>query len=125
MNWPFWTLLALVIVYVGYQQWWLRRGVVHVSVHDIKGFLDARQKFFLVDVREPKEFSGGHIPGAVNVPLSRLSENASGWSRDREIYVVCGSGQRSVLAARRLMAMGFTKVANVDGGLRRWPWVTE
>lgn len=125
MNWPFWILLALVIIYVGYQQWWLRRGVVHVSVHDIKGLLDTHKKFFLVDVREPKEYAGGHIPGAVNVPLSRIPEEASGWSRDREIYVVCGSGQRSVLAARRLMAMGFTKVANVDGGLRRWPWATE
>ncbi|MDF2626360.1 MAG: sulfurtransferase [Symbiobacteriaceae bacterium] len=125
MNWPFWILLACVIVYVGYQQWWLRRGVAHVSVHDIKALLDTRKKFFLVDVREPKEYDAGHIPGAVNLPLSRLPEESAGWSRDREIYVVCGGGQRSVLAARRLMAMGFAKVANVDGGMRRWPWATE
>lgn len=125
MNWPFWILLALVVIYLTYQQWWLRRGVIHVSVHDIKALLDTRTKFFLIDVREPKEYGAGHIPGAVNVPLSRIAEDAAAWSRDREIYVICGSGRRSVLAARRLMAMGFTKVANVDGGLRRWPWATE
>ncbi|HWI65892.1 MAG TPA: rhodanese-like domain-containing protein [Symbiobacteriaceae bacterium] len=124
MNWLLWVLLALVIVYVGYQQWWLRRGVTHVSVHDIKALIDTRRRYFLVDIREPKAFEAGHILGAVNIPFGRLEQEAAQWERDREIMVICGRGQQSVLACRRLMAMGFTRVRNVDGGLRRWPWGT-
>lgn len=124
LNWPIWVSLALVALYVGYQQWWLRRGVTHVSVHDIKAALDARRRFFLVDVREPVEYEAGHIPGAVNVPLGRLEQEAAGWEREREILVICGGGRRSVLACRRLLAMGFTRAMNVDGGMRRWPWGT-
>jgi rhodanese-related sulfurtransferase len=124
MNWWFWPLLVGSILYILYQQWWLRRGIPQASVHDLKGMIDTRQKYFLVDVREPIEFGGGHIPQAVNVPLGALQQQAAGWNRDRQIYVVCASGRRSVVACRRLLGMGFTQVANVDGGMRRWPWGT-
>lgn len=124
MNWPFFVLLGLVAAYVLYQQWWLRRGVTHISVHDVKALLDARRSFFLVDVREPAAYGAGHIPSAVNVPLGRLAQEAAGWDRDREILVVCAAGRQSVLACRHLMAQGFAKVRNVDGGMRRWPWGT-
>lgn len=124
MNWPFWVLLALVVAYVGYQQWWLRRGLTHVSVHDVKALIDTRRRYFLVDVREPVEFEGGHILNAVNVPLGRLKQEAAGWERDREVLVICASGRRSVLACRQLTDMGFTRIRNVDGGMRRWPWGT-
>lgn len=124
MNWWFWVLLAGVMLYTVYQQWWLRRGVLQASVHDVKGMLDTRKQYFLVDVREPVEFSGGHIPQAVNIPLGALEQQAAAWSRDRQIYVVCASGRRSLVACRKLAGMGFTQVANVDGGMRRWPWGT-
>lgn len=124
LNWLFWLLLAFVVAFLAHQQWWVRRGVTHVSVHDIKAFMESRQRFFLVDVREPGEFASGHLPLAVNVPLGRLAIEAENWERNRDIMLVCATGRRSVIACRQLQAMGFTAVRNVEGGIRRWPWGT-
>ncbi|HYF91453.1 MAG TPA: rhodanese-like domain-containing protein [Symbiobacteriaceae bacterium] len=122
MNWLFWVLLIPVVGYLVYQQWWLRRGLTHVAVHDIKAYLDARHPFFLVDVRESAQYNAGHIPTAVSVPLDRLEQEAEGWDRTREVLIICTNGTQSVLACRRLAAKGFTRVRNVEGGMRRWPW---
>ena len=77
---------------------------------------------WLVDVREPNEFVGelGHIEGAALVPLATLEAAAAGWVRDKEIVVVCRSGARSARGARALVAMGFTRVMNLRGGMMGW-----
>ena len=72
---------------------------------------------FLLDVRLPTEFSAGHIPGAVNIPVddlrSRLSEIPSG----RKIVTYCQVGQRGYLATRILVQAGFPAV-NIGGGFK-------
>lgn len=72
---------------------------------------------FLLDVRLPTEFSAGHIPGAVNIPVddlrSRLSEIPSG----RKIVTYCQVGQRGYLATRILLQAGFP-VVNIGGGFK-------
>jgi sulfur-carrier protein adenylyltransferase/sulfurtransferase len=76
-------------------------------------------EFRIVDVREPDEFVGelGHIPGAELAPLSTVTHVARGWDREKEVLVVCRSGGRSANAARQLVAMGFTHVINMRGGM--------
>jgi rhodanese-related sulfurtransferase len=74
----------------------------------------------LIDVREPGEFSAGHVPGAVNLPLGGLPGSAAQLERDARIIVICQSGRRSVRAAKRLLKSGFTDVHNVVGGTRAW-----
>jgi rhodanese-related sulfurtransferase len=69
----------------------------------------------LIDVREPDEFARGHIPGAHNVPLSRLRESYAALPRDRELWTVCGVGQRAYFATRFLLQHGF-RVRNLSGG---------
>ncbi len=67
----------------------------------------------LVDVREADEFRAGHIPGAVNVPLSEIS--GIGISRDRPLYVYCLRGMRSRSAVRTLKRMGYGDVRSIGG----------
>ncbi|MCK6547231.1 rhodanese-like domain-containing protein [Myxococcota bacterium] len=76
----------------------------------------------LVDVREVHEYRGelGHIQGAELVPLATVAEAASRWDKDRELVVVCRSGGRSGRAAAMLAANGFTRVANMVGGMLAW-----
>ncbi len=73
----------------------------------------------LIDVREPREWEIGHLPGARLMPLATLPDALSSLDRAREIVVMCRSGQRGGTAARQLAAAGF-RVSNLAGGLLRW-----
>ena len=70
----------------------------------------------LVDVREPDEYSGGHIPGSVNVPLSTMAQiRQIAPDTATPLYVYCLSGARSGQAERALKQMGYTNVSNIGG----------
>lgn len=75
----------------------------------------------LLDVREPDEFAGGHVPGAVNMPIGGIPSRMGELDPDAETLLICRSGHRSRTAARRLKRAGFTEVANVRGGMTAWP----
>jgi NADPH-dependent 2,4-dienoyl-CoA reductase/sulfur reductase-like enzyme/rhodanese-related sulfurtransferase len=70
---------------------------------------------FLLDVRSPAELLLEAVPGAVNIPLPELRARLGELPRDREILVICRSGQRAYYATRILLQNGF-KVRNVSGG---------
>lgn len=72
-----------------------------------------------VDVREPQEFAQGHVPGAVNLPMSRLTSQLDRLDRDRRVHVVCASGNRSGAMTELLRAAGFDAV-DVTGGTIAW-----
>jgi rhodanese-related sulfurtransferase len=76
----------------------------------------------VIDVREPEEFNGplGHVPGARLVPLGKLNEEVKTLKNERPIVVVCRSGARSAQATVMLGKAGFTRVANLSGGMLRW-----
>lgn len=85
--------------------------------------LAAGDAVFLVDVRQPEEFSAppGHLPGAVNVPLADLpSRTGELAARRQPIVVVCKTDRRSARAATELLATGFRDVAVLRGGTDEW-----
>ena len=61
----------------------------------------------LVDVREAEEFAAGHVPGAINLPLSQMRRRFAELPRDREIWISCGVGQRAYYATRFLAQHGY------------------
>ena len=69
-----------------------------------------------LDVRHSAELAIESLPGAVNIPLDQLRARLDELPRDREIHVVCRSGQRAYYATRILLQNGF-KVRNVAGGM--------
>lgn len=73
----------------------------------------------LLDVREDQEWSAGHAPDAVHVPLGRLSARVGELPRDREVVVVCRSGRRSAAATRHLVGAGID-AHNLAGGMQAW-----
>jgi rhodanese-related sulfurtransferase len=74
----------------------------------------------VLDVREPEEFAGGHIPGAVNLPQADLATRLDEVPRDRPVLVICQGGFRSLRAAQFLAQSGFSDVASVKGGTEAW-----
>ncbi len=97
---------------------------------DLAEKLEQKTDLLLVDVREPAEFQAMHIPGSISVPRGIL-ESSCDWDYDdtirelaagheREIVVICRSGNRSVLAADVMQQMGFKDVVSLKTGVRGW-----
>ncbi len=73
----------------------------------------------LLDVRTPAEYSTGHLPGALNVPLGDLPRRVEKLAKDKPVVVYCRSGARSASARRFLERAGFT--AHDLGPQHAWP----
>ncbi len=71
------------------------------------GHWDSTGDAFLLDVRQKPELAVEHVPGAVNIPLQELRQRLDELPRDREILVICRSGQRAYYATRLLLQKGF------------------
>ncbi|PSL38009.1 rhodanese-related sulfurtransferase [Labedella gwakjiensis] len=82
------------------------------ELHDLDGVT-------VIDVREPDEFAGGHVPGAVNVPLQTVPDSLDRFDPEKPVYLICQAGMRSERAATFLDARGFDTV-NVTGGTSAW-----
>jgi len=107
-----------------------RKCVDEIFPWDLSEKLEAGDDLLLLDVREPAEFEAMHIEGSLNVPRGIL-ESACEYgyeetvpelvrARDRDVVVVCRSGNRSVLAAAVMQQLGYGRVSSLKTGLRGW-----
>lgn len=105
-------------------------SVQEVFPWDVDERLEKGEAPMLLDIREESEFSAMRIEGSLNVPRGIL-ESACEYdyeetvrelveARDREIVIICRSGNRSVLAAVTMQIMGYQQVASLKTGLRGW-----
>lgn len=114
----FWLALALVALYLS-----LRPSVpaeARMKAQDLRGRLQTETGLALVDVRTAEEFAGGHLKGAKNIPLDRLTERSSELAKDRPVVLYCYSGSRSASALRALQGLGFSQVKHLQGGILAW-----
>jgi len=82
-----------------------------------------RDDVHVLDVRARAELGGelGHLAGVLHIPLDELRERTSEVPADRPVVVVCQTGRRSAMATVILRKAGLAHVANVAGGMVRWP----
>lgn len=80
--------------------------------------LAARENTPLIDVRERDEYAAGHVPGAVNIPMSELGERLDELPSEA-FDVICHSGGRSGRVVEALEPRGYD-ATNVDGGTAGW-----
>jgi rhodanese-related sulfurtransferase len=121
-NW--YLFLGLVVVLVMLFADPLRQrllGIANVPVAQAIQLIN-RHNGVVVDVREPNEFSTGHIPNATNIPLGSIAGRLSELKKFKEkpIVVCCRSGHRSAQAAAVLRKNGFVSVHNLAGGMLAW-----
>ena len=75
---------------------------------------------FVLDVREQDEWNTVHIPGATLIPLGQLPDRLAELPKDKEIVVVCRSGNRSQSGRDILLQAGFGQVTSMAGGMNDW-----
>lgn len=75
---------------------------------------------YVIDVREPREFAQGHVPGSKLIPLPALLDDLSQAPHDRPVVLVCRGGRRSALAAAGLRDAGHPNAAALEGGMVAW-----
>lgn len=91
-----------------------------ISVQALKDLQKRKVMFYLIDVRQPAEFSGGHIAGAISMPLDTLPNTFRNIPRGVKLVVYCLSGVRSASAVAFLQARGYTKAVSLAGGYKAW-----
>ncbi len=91
-----------------------------ITVRELKERRDKGDKVFLLDVREPHEFSLAKIEGATLIPLGTLSGSLNQLDPNEEIVALCHKGMRSADATGFLLQQGFTNVKNLIGGIDAW-----
>lgn len=99
-----------------------RANITECSVVELKDKLASDPKAVLIDVREESEFAAGHVPNAVHLSKGILERDIETRYPDPSttLYLLCGGGYRSALAADSLRKMGYTHVTSVDGGWKAW-----
>ena len=82
----------------------------------------SREGALLVDVRERDEIQGlaFDVPDLVVMPMSEFEQRCVELPRDRDLVIVCRIGERSLKATYFLMYQGYTRVANMEGGIVKW-----
>lgn len=108
MNWP--TLLLPVALLAA---WFLFKRMSFVSASRARQLL--RQGALVLDVRQPGEFRSGHLPTALNIPLSELCESLPRQVPDKNqaLLLHCFSGTRSGIGKRHLANLGYRNVFNL------------
>lgn len=81
---------------------------------------DKKAAPFVLDVRTPGEFAGGHVPGAYNIPVQMLDQRLSEVPKDRDVVVYCESGTRASKAESLLGERGYTRVRQMSGSMAAW-----
>ena len=78
------------------------------------------QGAFILDVRQPEEWVDGHIPGSTLIPLAELESRVAEVPADKEVVVVCRSGNRSATGRDILKKAGLVEVTSMAGGVTQW-----
>jgi hydroxyacylglutathione hydrolase len=90
------------------------------TVRQLEKRLSQEPKLLVIDVRQPGEWSAGHIEGALHITGAELPNRINEVPKDRPIATICGSGYRSSVSASLLLKHGHPDVTNVLGGMSAW-----
>jgi len=95
-----------------------------ITVEELKQLIESTKEknYMLVDVRQPTEYEGGHIPGAKFIPLNDLVSDFSGLPQNKDLIFYCHSGGRSLAASSMASEEMVTdkKIYNLTGGILAW-----
>ena len=114
------TLLIAIAIFAIYSiivYLYQRKIVKTISEEE---FRQGYRKAQLIDVREPNEFSAGHVLGARNIPLSQLKMRKGEIRSDKPVYLYCQNGMRSGRAAQFLHRKGYRQLSQLQGGFKKW-----
>jgi len=93
-----------------------------VTAADVKAAIDKKEKAIFLDVRDPGEYTAGHLPGAINVSRGTLEFNV--WDKisdkNAKVYVYCKTAGRSALATKTLNDLGYKNAVLMEAQFEDW-----
>jgi adenylyltransferase/sulfurtransferase len=92
----------------------------NITPTEVADRLARNDEVVLIDVREPYEWTTGHIEAARHIPLQQVPQRLTEIPKDRDVVMICRSGGRSEHARAFLASQGYTRVLNMIGGMQRW-----
>lgn len=93
--------------------------LISISAEKVYSMI-GNDSIYIIDVRQPDEYNGGHIKNAINIPVSTISEEIKNKiSVDSTIIVYCANGNRSQMASKMFLEMGYSTVYDM-GGINNW-----
>ncbi len=100
---------------------WVKAGkevdtIKSVTAEELETVMSANGSANVIDVRRPGEFASEHVEDAFNLPLDYINDQMSEIDKDKQYYLHCVSGYRSLIAVSILKPRGFTKLIDVDCG---------
>ena len=112
--------LALVVFLIVTLSGGAKTGGMPSTISVNEAFQKYNQGIFLLDVRRQDEWDAYHVVNTTLIPLDELPNRLSELPRDKEIVVICHSGNRSSQGRDILLNAGFTQVTSMEGGLIAW-----
>ena len=104
-----------------------KKQIRTIDMATFKSAFDRKDLGLIVDVREPGEYAGGYVPGAVNLPRGVIELRIwpyvgfpQNTELNKKITLYCGSGVRCILAAKSLQDLGFSNVTAADMRIDDW-----
>ncbi|MDC3415502.1 rhodanese-like domain-containing protein [Aquibacillus salsiterrae] len=113
-------LLAIVAAFIIFSVYRYIKQTKILKTLTEEQFREGYRKAQLIDVREPKEYEGGHILGARNIPVTQLRQRLIELRKDQPVYLYCQSGTRSARAAMVLHKKGYKQLYHLKGGFKKW-----
>ncbi|MRX72594.1 rhodanese-like domain-containing protein [Bacillus lacus] len=110
-------LIGAILAYSIFTYFYQRRIMKSLTEEEFKA---GYRKAQLIDVREPKEYDGGHILGARNIPLSQMRVRHKEIRPDQPVYIYCQNTVRSGRAAAMLRKKGVKNISTLKGGYKQW-----
>jgi adenylyltransferase/sulfurtransferase len=97
-------------------------GVPEITPTELKDRLDREDRLVLLDVREPHEYAIADLPehGQLRIPMRQVVGRVGELDKEVDLVIYCRSGARSGRVVAHLLASGFERVWNLEGGVLRW-----
>jgi len=115
-------ILPLLFLSIGCTQ--SQKTANTITPEQLKQKIDNHENMILIDVRTQPEYTGelGHIKGTVLLPVQDITSWISNYEndKDKEIIMICRSGNRSGRATQYFLDNGFKDVYNMEGGMIGW-----
>lgn len=113
-------LIVALIIFLLLQMGGRNNNILASTVSVDEAHAMAQNGAFVLDVRTVEEWNEFHAPNSTLIPLDQLASRLNEVPRDRQIVVVCRSGNRSQQGRDILLNAGFEQVTSMTGGLNEW-----
>jgi len=91
-----------------------------LTPEELSARLKTAQAPLVIDVRKPWEFNIGHIPGAINIPVTELEQHVDEFNNDNGVLVYCINGARTLEAEPVLLNAGVSELYHLEGAFYAW-----